>query len=255
MIYRRATMKKTRLLIMILTAAMIFAFPLSGCSKQNESEEPADAAAETETEAEAETEEGSVIDYMVLVNQSNQLPDGWEEALETTTITNSVGDEVYVESKAYEAYCKLKEAVEKDLEGYDKGEVRLELDSAYRSVAAQQKIVEDFTEKYGEDYVKKYVAVPGYSEHHTGLALDLYFTIDGKDVYENEDLVQYPDIWEAIHARLPEFGFILRYPETGEKVTGYAYEPWHIRYLDSPEIAKEITDKGITFEEYLESTK
>ena len=116
-------MKKTRLLIMILTAAMIFAFPLSGCSKQNESEEPADAAAETETEAEAETEteEGSVIDYMVLVNQSNQLPDGWEEALETTTITNSVGDEVYVESKAYEAYCKLKEAVEKDLEGYDKG--------------------------------------------------------------------------------------------------------------------------------------
>ena len=191
-------MKKTRLLIMILTAAMIFAFPLSGCSKQNESEEPADAAAETETEAEAETEEGSVIDYMVLVNQSNQLPDGWEEALETTTITNSVGDEVYVESKAYEAYCKLKEAVEKDLEGYDKGEVRLELDSAYRSVAAQQKIVEDFTEKYGEDYVKKYVAVPGYSEHHTGLALDLYFTIDGKDIYENEDLVQYPDIWEAM---------------------------------------------------------
>ena len=251
MIYWRATMKKTRLLIMILTAAMIFAFPLSGCSKQNESEEPADAAAETETEAEAETEEGSVIDYMVLVNQSNQLPDGWEEALETTTITNSVGDEVYVESKAYEAYCKLKEAVEKDLEGYDKGEVRLELDSAYRSVAAQQKIVEDFTEKCGEDYVKKYVAVPGYSEHHTGLALDLYFTIDGKDIYENEDLVQYPDIWEAIHKRLPEFGFILRFTKEGEAITGYAYEPWHIRYLDNPEIAKEITDKGITLEEYL----
>ena len=237
---------------MILAAAMIFALTLAGCSKQNESEEPADAATETETEAEAETEEGSVIDYMVLVNQSNQLPDGWEEALETTTITNSVGDEVYVESKAYEAYCKLKEAVEKDLEGYDKGEVRLELDSAYRSVAAQQKIVEDFTEKYGEDYVKQYVAVPGYSEHHTGLALDLYFTIDGKDIYENEDLVQYPDIWEAVHARLPEFGFILRFPEYGEAITGYAYEPWHIRYLDSPEIAKEITDKGITFEEYLE---
>lgn len=247
MIFERAIMKKARLLVMILAAAMIFAFPLAGCSKQNESEEPA----ETETEAEAETEEGSVIDYMVLVNQNNPLPDGWEETLETTTITNSVGDEVFVESKAYEAYCALKEAVEKDLEGYDKGEVRLELDSAYRSVAAQQKIVEDFTEKYGEDYVKKYVAVPGYSEHHTGLALDLYFTIDGKDIYENEDLVQYPDIWEAIHARLPEFGFILRFTKEGEAITGYAYEPWHIRYLDSPETAKEITDKGITLEEYL----
>ena len=242
-------MKKIRLLIMLLAAAMIFAFPLAGCSKQSESEEPAEA--ETETEAETTEEEGSVIDYMVLVNQSNQLPDGWEEALETTTITNSVGDEVFVEKKAYEAYCQLKEAVEKDLEGYEKGEVKFELDSAYRSVAAQQKIVDEFTEKYGEDYVRKYVAVPGYSEHHTGLALDLYFTIDGKDVYENEDLVQYPDIWEAVHARLPEFGFILRFPESGEAITGYAYEPWHIRYLDSPEIAKEITDKGVTLEEYL----
>ena len=242
-------MKKAKLFAVLLIAVMVFSLSLSGCSKQNESEEPADAAAETETEA--ETEEGSVIDYMVLVNQNSPLPDGWEEALQTTVITNSVGDEVYVENKAYEAYCKLKEAVEKDLEGYEKGEVRFELDSAYRSVAAQQKIVDDFTEKYGEDYVKKYVAVPGYSEHHTGLALDLYFTIDGKDVYENEDLVQYPDIWEAVHARLPEFGFILRFPEEGEAITGYAYEPWHIRYLDSPEIAKEITDKGITLEEYL----
>ena len=52
----------------------------------------------------------------------------------------------------------------------------------------QQKIVKDFTEKYGEDYVKQYVAVPGYSEHHTGLALDLYFRLDGVEVYENEDL-------------------------------------------------------------------
>ena len=242
-------MKNTKWLIMLLAAAMIFVLPLTGCGKQSESEEPADAPAETE--AEAEPEEGSVIDYMVLVNQSSPLPDGWEEALETTTVTNSVGDEVYVENKAYEAYCALKEAVEKDLEGYEKGEVRLELDSAYRSVAAQQKIVDEFTEKYGEEYVKEYVAVPGYSEHHTGLALDLYFTIDGKDVYENEDLVQYPEIWEVIHARLPEFGFILRFTKEGEAITGYAYEPWHIRYLDNPEIAKEITDKGITLEEYL----
>ena len=92
-------MKKIRFLVMLLAAAMIFAFPLAGCSKQSESEEPAEA--ETETEAETTEEEGSVIDYMVLVNQSNQLPDGWEEALETTTVTNSVGDEVYVEALRY----------------------------------------------------------------------------------------------------------------------------------------------------------
>lgn len=245
-------MKKKRFLILMLALALITALLLPACSKKEESPEPSEPAEAAETE---ETEEASVIDYMVLVNKDSELPAGWEEALDITTITNSVGDEVQTEKKAYEAYCALKEAVEKDLEGYDKGEVRLELDSAYRSVEAQQKIVDDFTEKYGEDYVRKYVAVPGYSEHHTGLALDLYFTIDGKDIYENEDLVQYPDIWEAVHARLPEFGFILRFPEGKENTTGYAYEPWHIRYLDSPEIAKEITDSGLTLEEYLAEKK
>jgi D-alanyl-D-alanine carboxypeptidase len=248
-------MNKKGFLMIMLAALMVFVLAMTGCGKQGEGAEQSDASAETESETAAETEEGPAIDYMVLVNKTSVLPEWWEEALDLKITTNTVGDDVYVERKSYEAYCALKEAVEKVLERYEKGEVRLQLDSAFRSVAAQQKIVDEFTEKYGEDYVKKYVAVPGFSEHHTGLALDLYFTIGGKDVYENEDLVQYPDIWEAIHAILPEFGFILRYPETGEKVTGYAYEPWHIRYLDSPEIAKEITDKGITFEEYLESTK
>ena len=140
------------MITLILVLAMLCALAFSGCSKQEESTEPADT--ETEAEAETETKEETVIDYMVLVNQQSPLPDGWEEALDLTTITNSVGDEVQTESKAYEAYLALKEAVEKDLEGYEKGEVRLELDSAYRSVAAQQKIVDDFTENTGKITLK-----------------------------------------------------------------------------------------------------
>ena len=65
---------------------------------------------------------------------------------------------------------------------------KMDLDSARRSIAAQQKIVDDFTEKYGADYTSKVVATPGYSKHHTGLALDLYLIVDGKEVIENEDL-------------------------------------------------------------------
>ena len=126
----------------------------------------------------------------------------------------------------------------------------MELDSAYRSVAAQQAIWDDFTERYGEDYVKQYVAVPGYSEHHTGLALDLYLHVGDKLVYENEDLVQYPEIWAAIHEKLPEYGFILRYPEGREQDTGSGYEPWHIRYVGM-DAAKTITEKGLILEEYL----
>ena len=127
----------------------------------------------------------------------------------------------------------------------------IDLDSAYRSVAAQQQIAENFTERGGEDYLKQYVAVPGFSEHHTSLALDLYLNIDGVDIYMIEDMVQYPEIWVKIHAKLPEFGFILRYLEGKEDITGYSYEPWHIRYIDNVELAKEITENGLTFEEYL----
>lgn len=187
-------------------------------------------------------------DYMVLVNSETPLPEDWLSTVHFSALANSVHDDVFVEVKAYEAYLKLKDEVEKELADQD---VHIELDSAYRSREAQQKIVDDFTEKYGEEYVKNYVAVPGYSEHHTGLALDLYFTIGDKTVYENEDLVQYPEIWALIHEKLPEYGFILRFPEGKEKITGVSYEPWHLRYIDSPETAREITEKGITLEEYL----
>ena len=184
------------------------------------------------------------IDYLVLVNKENPLPETWEDVVEIVHMTNSLGDDVEVEKKAYDAYLKLKDALAE--EG-----VFIDLDSAYRSVAAQQQIVDDFTERYGEDYVKQYVAVPGFSEHHTGLALDLYLNIDGVDVYMNENMVRYPEIWAKIHAKLPEFGFILRYLEGKEDITGYSYEPWHIRYIDNVELAKEITENGLTFEEYL----
>ncbi|MBQ6540819.1 MAG: M15 family metallopeptidase [Oscillospiraceae bacterium] len=196
-------------------------------------------------------EEG--IDYLALVNKLNPLPDGWEDALETVTITNSLGDEVEVEAKAYAAYEQLKADLEVN------NAVYIELDSARRSVAAQQDIMDRFIEKYGADYAAKTVAQPGYSEHHTGLALDLYFMIENDNgefinVYHNEDMEkeEYKPIWDEIHAKLAEYGFILRYLEGEEHITGYRYEPWHIRYVDSAEIAREIMSQpGLTLEEYL----
>ena len=190
-------------------------------------------------------EDGAGIDYLALVNKCHPLPEGWEDALEIVDATNSLGDSIEVEAKAYEAYLGLKEALAE--EG-----VYIDLDSARRSVAAQQDIMDRFTEKYGLEYALKTVAAPGYSEHHTGLALDLYLNIDGKDVYHNEDMVQYPEIWAKIHAKLADYGFILRYLEGKEHITGYAYEPWHIRYVDDPEIAREIMSQpGMTLEVWL----
>ncbi|MBQ3418474.1 MAG: M15 family metallopeptidase [Ruminococcus sp.] len=233
-------MKKHWIISLLLCFCLITAIVFTGCSgntTSGTSDETTDAA----TVDEAKTDG---IDYMVLVNKTHKLPDDWEEKLETVHITNSVGDDVEVEKKAYDAYLELKAALEK--EG-----VYVDLDSARRSVADQQRIMDEFTEQYGADYAAKTVAKPGFSEHHTGLALDLYLIIDGKDIVENEDMIQYPEIWATIHEKLPEYGFILRYLEGKEYITGYGYEPWHIRYLDNPDIAKEITDKGTTFEQYL----
>ena len=69
--------------------------------------------------------------------------------------------------------------------------------------------------------------------------------------HDNEELVKYPEIWEKIHEKLADFGFILRYPEGKEDITGFSYEPWHIRYIDNVETAKKIMVQGLTFEGYL----
>ena len=242
-----------------LTGCLLFT--LASCTK-TESTEPLMSHPEAYTEAtvphdteavnvnenENEKQKGGP-DYWILVNKTNKLPDNWEDSLETVTVTNSVGDDVEVEVKTYNAYLLLKEDLEKN-DG-----IYLELDSGRRSVAAQQEIMDRFTEEYGADYAAKTVAVPGYSEHHTGLAIDLYFRLKGddgsfRDVYYNEDLVQYPEIWEKIHSKLADYGFILRYLEGREHITGYGYEPWHIRYIDDVDTAKEIMAKDITFEEF-----
>ena len=231
---------------MILCLFIAASVVLTGCGDKTETSSKAvDSTTEAAvTESAAKAAATDSIDYMALVNKTHKLSANWEKKLKTVTFKNTVGDKVEVEKKAYDAYLKLKSALEKE-------KIYVDLDSARRSVAEQQRIMDDFTKQYGADYAAKTVAKPGYSEHHTGLALDLYLIIDGKDVTENEDMIKYTDIWATIHKLLPEYGFILRYLDGKEHITGYGYEPWHIRYLDNKDIAEDITDKGITFEGYL----
>ena len=183
-------------------------------------------------------------DYMVLVNKQSKLPDDWEERIELVDVTNGLGQTYQVEKKAAEAYGKLREELSN--EG-----IIIELDSTYRTVAKQQEIWDEFLKKYGEEYTKKYVAIPGTSEHHTGLAIDVKIVKDGKVIDDNDEMTAETEIFSKIHAKLAEYGFILRYPVGKEDITGYGAEVWHFRYIDSKEIAKEIMDNGLTLEEYL----
>ena len=184
---------------------------------------------------------------MVLVNKQSKLPENWEDTIELVDVYTGLDETYQVEKKAAEAYSKLRD----DLREND--HVIIELDSTYRTVARQQEIWDNFLKEYGEEYTKKYVAVPGTSEHHTGLALDIKIVKEGKIIYDNDEMTAEKEIFAKVHAKLAKYGFILRYPVGKEDITGYGAEVWHFRYIDSPEIAKEIMDKGITFEEYLQS--
>ena len=153
------------------------------------------------------------------------------------------GKEFQIEPETYQHFEQLRQDLKK------KG-IQIELDSVYRSVARQKEIVAEFTQKYGADYVKQYVAVPGYSEHHTGLAVDICLVVDGKVIDDNDEMIAQKEIFAQIHPLLAEYGFILRYPQGKERITGYSYEPWHFRYVGK-ETAKKICDAGLVLEEYL----
>ncbi|MBQ8992165.1 M15 family metallopeptidase [Candidatus Saccharibacteria bacterium] len=184
--------------------------------------------------------------YLVLVNKTNALPDGWESYVQLDTVRNSFSEEVRIEHKTYKQYLRLRDEL------FKQG-VQIELDSVYRSVAEQQEIWDAWSNdpELGEEYCKKYLAAPGYSEHHTGLAVDIFILKDDEEIRDNDDMIADTEDFAKIHALLPKYGFILRYPEGKEDITGYAYEPWHLRYVGK-KVAREITKRGITLEEYLE---
>jgi zinc D-Ala-D-Ala carboxypeptidase len=118
--------------------------------------------------------------------------------------------------------------------------------SAYRSHQRQIAVFNNYVAKDGEEKAKTYSAMPGTSEHETGLAIDVT-THDGACAAQDCFGDTKEAAWLAEHAH--EYGFIIRYPEGKENITGYKYEPWHIRYV-GVDAATEIFEAKITLEEY-----
>lgn len=118
--------------------------------------------------------------------------------------------------------------------------------SAYRSYGTQQSLFNTYVQQQGEKEARRYSAVPGYSEHETGLAIDVSGST-GQCAADNCFAGTPEAKWLAAHVQ--DYGYIIRYPQGKEDITGYAYEPWHIRYV-GVDVAKEIMSKGITLEEY-----
>jgi hypothetical protein len=121
--------------------------------------------------------------------------------------------------------------------------INLYVVSGYRSTASQRKSYQHMADTYSIAEADKTCSRPGHSEHTLGLACDIAL-----DNYSFENITNHPKYpWFA--SILADYGFIIRYPEGKESLTGYSYEPWHIRYL-GVNLAKKVIDSKLTYDEY-----
>lgn len=138
-------------------------------------------------------------------------------------------------------------ALEKLFAGAKQDGISLKAVSGYRSYASQKAIFDRNADLKGEAVANQTSAHPGQSEHQTGLAIDVS---SASANYELEPSFGKTKEGKWLKAHAAQYGFIIRYGEGKEKLTGYTYEPWHIRYV-GVFIAQEITKQGLTLEQYM----
>lgn len=171
----------------------------------------------------------------MLVNKHRSLTKDFEpEDLVSIDEKYAVDDTQAGSRIAVNAFIQMYKAAKK--EGYG-----LVINSSYRSYEDQEETCDTYRELYGEKYVKNYVAMPGFSEHQTGLSFDIGST--DTNVFADSD--EYEWVQENAH----KYGFIQRFPTKYESITGFRAEPWHYRYVGK-KIATYIYENDISFEEY-----
>ena len=173
----------------------------------------------------------------VLVNKYNYLDKDYvPKNLEKISTVYALSNMKLVEN--------AKEAYEEMAKDASKSKLKLVILSSYRSYDYQVDLYNRYAKKDGKEKADTYSGRPGFSEHQTGLAFDIY---NGKTTYTKFESTKEFD-WMQENAY--KYGFILRFPKEKELETGYQYESWHYRYVGK-DIAKEIYDKDICFEEYM----
>lgn len=185
--------------------------------------------------------------YGVLVNQKYLLPEDYVPA--DLTVPN-VGFSFYgTYEKSYMREVAAR-ALEKLFEGAAKKGYVLKGVSAYRSYERQRQIYEKNLATKGRKHTKQFSAKPGSSEHQTGLTIDVSCSSVGCALEEKFAETEEGQ-WLAKNCH--KYGFIIRYPKEKADITGYSYEPWHIRYVGK-NLAKYIYRNHLTLEEYYQTT-
>ncbi len=174
--------------------------------------------------------------YLVLVNKFHSLPENYDVGtIKTFSATYAFG-EVMAEETCYNAFIAMATGARQD-------GITLVATSGYRTHEMQSQIFDELAQQHGEQYALEVAAKPGTSEHETGLALDI-FTYGG--VMET---FKTTETYAWLHEHAAEYGFIERYEEGKDFLTGYAPEAWHYRYVGI-DTAMKVKEEGITYDEY-----
>lgn len=148
----------------------------------------------------------------------------------------SYGENQMVTSETFDAFLSMFKAAKKE-------DLTLIINSSFRSYEEQEEIYEYYKDTRGEVEADKIAAKAGFSEHQTGMAIDIQTYGSSASTFEEFDEFK----WLQKNAH--KYGFILRYPKDKEYLTGYEYESWHYRYV-GVEVATYIYENNITFDEY-----
>ena len=196
------------------------------------------------------------IKYDILVNKENNIDKSYDEIIKKHLV--SVGKLYNKDENKYTDNDILLEKVaainlKSMLSRANKisKDITIIPDSGYRNYEYQENVLNYYVKKDGYENALKKVSLPGTSEHHTGLAIDIAIFNDGKYI---DDITGKEEPIVFLHNNAYRYGFILRYPKGKESITGYKYEPWHFRFVGL-ELAKELYEKDITLEEYYELKK
>lgn len=176
---------------------------------------------------------------LLLVNDKNPVPDDYTPEL--IILSNGV----YIDKKIYPDLQEMFDTMRENgiyptvVEGYRTSDKQHQMMQEY----IDDYISQGYSEKDAAELALQWVAKPNHSEHETGLAVD----INADTEYGTSD----DDVYSWLKDNAHKYGFILRYPQNTEDITGIEYEPWHYRYVGKKD-ASAIYSKGITLEEYLE---
>ncbi len=184
------------------------------------------------------TEVADPNDLLVLVNKYHYLPDGYKPS-DLAYLPGAYGNNVPMREVIVEPFKELQAAAEEEIG------VNFMPTTAFRDYNFQRTLYNNYVASDGVAAADTYSARPGYSEHQTGLSIDLKNTaISGSTRLTDEN-------YEWLSNNAHRFGFIIRFPEDKTDITGYQFENWHIRYVGF-DAAKIIYEQDLTLEEYVD---